>query len=360
MKRRTFLASAFATAAGLSLPAFARKTKVPASESGGKRHPAPSANGPWKSVEITTKVEVQGEAGGRIWLPMPRDNVSYQEHSDTLWNGNFSRAGILRDGTYGERFFYAEWDKAGPCELAATYRVKLRDRSGSEAGTATEASRYLSSGPHLPLDGVVLATAGRITKGEKNADRKARLIYDWMVENTSRDSSVRGCGQGDVKSLLESNAPKGKCVDLSSLFVALCRASGIPAREVFGLRVLPSKLSKSIGKEGDVTGGQHCRAEYFSANRGGWMPVDPADVRKVILEENLGLETPHVSALRRKLFGFWEMNWVAFNSARDFALPPSPGTNVNYLMYPFYAAGGTTKDGMDPKAFQYTIHAREA
>jgi transglutaminase-like putative cysteine protease len=141
--------------------------------------------------------------------------------------------------------------------------------------------------------------------------------------------------------------------------VGLCRATGIPAREVFGLRVAHSKLSKSIGKEGDVSGGQHCRAEFFSASRGGWVPVDPADVRKVILEESLSLESPHVNELRKKFFGFWEMNWVAFNSARDFLLPPSPGTAVNYLMYPYYAAGSFIKDGMDPKDFQYTILAKE-
>ena len=49
--------------------------------------------------------------------------------------------------------------------------------------------------------------------------------------------------------------------------------------------------------------------------------VDPADVRKAVLEEKLGLNDPKIVDLRKRLFGFWEMNWVGFNHARDFALP---------------------------------------
>ncbi len=38
----------------------------------------------------------------------------------------------------------------------------------------------------------------------------------------------------------------------------------------------------------------------------GWVPVDPADVRKVVLEEppgNLPIHDPKAIAMRRKLFG---------------------------------------------------------
>jgi transglutaminase-like putative cysteine protease len=43
----------------------------------------------------------------------------------------------------------------------------------------------------------------------------------------------------------------------------------------------------------------------------GWTPVDPADVRKVVLEEppgNLGMTDPKVVAARKALFGSWEGN----------------------------------------------------
>ena len=56
-------------------------------------------------------------------------------------------------------------------------------------------------------------------------------------------------------------------------------------------------------------------------DRKGWFPIDPADVRKVVLEESLPIDSDKVKALRERLFGNWEMNWVGFNCARDFTLP---------------------------------------
>jgi hypothetical protein len=46
----------------------------------------------------------------------------------------------------------------------------------------------------------------------------------------------------------------------------------------------------------------------------GGVPVDPADVRKVVLEEppgNLPLDDDMVKKARLRLFGSWEMNWMA-------------------------------------------------
>ena len=78
---------------------------------------------------------------------------------------------------------------------------------------------------------------------------------------------------------------------LGALFVGLARASGIAARDVYGIRVADSATWKSLGKSGDITKAQHCRAEFHDA-RCGWVPVDPADVRKVILEEQGGPPLP--------------------------------------------------------------------
>ncbi len=356
MERRKFIQIAGASVAAFAVPAFSRGQNKQKANAGAEA----IASSPWRTVEVTTSVKLHGEAAGKIWLPLPIAKTSYQEHLDTMWNGNFSRAGILKDDAYGACFFYGEWSKPGVIELNTTLRLRIRDRTGVEKAPASEAEVYLKPSKHVPVDGMVKTTSLKIVGKQHDNDRKARDIYEWMVENTSRDKSVRGCGAGDIKPMLETNHLEGKCADLSSLFVGLCRASGVPAREVFGLRVLPSKLSKSIGKEGDVSGAQHCRAEYYSTKQGGWIPVDPADVRKVILEESMTLQDGKVEGLRQKLFGFWEMNWIAFNSARDFTLPPQSGELVNYMMYPYYAAGNTRKDGMDPKNFEYSILAKEA
>ena len=86
--------------------------------------------------------------------------------------------------------------------------------------------------------------------------------------------------------MLETGDLGGKCADIDSLYVGLARAAGLPARDFFGIRVADSNVSKSLGKSGDITRAQHCRAEVY-IDRKGWFPVDPADVRKVVLEESL-------------------------------------------------------------------------
>jgi transglutaminase-like putative cysteine protease len=161
--------------------------------------------------------------------------------------------------------------------------------------------------------------------------------------------------------MLETKNLGGKCADLNALFVGFARSVGIPARDVYGVRVADSASFKCLGKSGDITKAQHCRAEFYLTGRG-WVPVDPADVRKVVLEERPGglpLDDPQVQRARAKLFGAWEMNWMAYNYAHDVKLPGSPGAPVPFLMYPQAETGDTRRDSLDPDQFRYTIKSRE-
>jgi transglutaminase-like putative cysteine protease len=137
----------------------------------------------------------------------------------------------------------------------------------------------------------------------------------------------------------------------------------MPARDVYGLRVAKSKLGyKSLGPSTEtVTKAQHCRAEVYLTEYG-WVPVDPADVRKVMLEEapgNLALSDDKVKAARARLFGSWEMNWMAYNYAQDVELPGSNGAPVHFLMYPQAETAEGRVDSLDPEGFRYEITARE-
>ena len=89
-------------------------------------------------------------------------------------------------------------------------------------------------------------------------------------------SVKQGCGPGDAVATLTSAGMGGKCADLNGLFVALSRASGVPARDVYGVRVAPSAFgfSQLGAKDAVITGAQHCRAEVWIAGRG-WVRVDP-------------------------------------------------------------------------------------
>jgi transglutaminase-like putative cysteine protease len=209
----------------------------------------------------------------------------------------------------------------------------------------------------------VKATANQITSGAKTDVEKARAIYEWIVENTFRDPKIRGCGRGDIRFMLESRDLGGKCADLNALYVGLARAAGLPARDVYGVRVAKSELGyKSLGVASEnVTKAQHCRAEVHLSGYG-WIPVDPADVRKVVLEEppgNLPLDNEMVQRARARLFGSWEMNWMAYSFAQDIALPGSSGAPVGFLMYPQAETNDGRLDSLDPDSFKYEITAKE-
>ena len=47
------------------------------------------------------------------------------------------------------------------------------------------------------------------------------------------------------------------------------------------------------------------RRSFFWRDEG-WFPLDAADVRKVVLEQKLALDSPEVIALRERLFGAWK------------------------------------------------------
>jgi transglutaminase-like putative cysteine protease len=329
----------------------------------------------WRSFEITTSIHVANPAGRtRLWLPLPWSEATpYQRLLDARWDApNSSHAEVVSAGGYDVSMLHVEWpDEKSVGEATLTQRVALRDRrvdlsrATSGAGPAeTRASlaKYLRPTALLPTDGVVKETADKVTRGAHGDIERARSIYEWVVDNTSRDPKTAGCGMGDVGSMLRSGHLSGKCADINGLFVALARASGIPARDAYGIRVAESRLGyQCLGRNGDISKSQHCRAEFYAQNHG-WIPVDPADVRKVVLEESpggLALDNPKVQSVRKALFGGWEMNWVAYNHGHDVDLPGSNGAAIPFLMYP----NGETADGrlnsIDPATFRYEIHSRE-
>ncbi len=137
-------------------------------------------------------------------------------------------------------------------------------------------------------------------------------------------------------------------MDIHSVFVALARASGVPAYEVFGLR-----LAKKGPK--DVSTWQHCRVKFFVPGYG-WVPVDPADVRKAMLTEILNLKDAKMTELSKYYWGAIDPYRVKFGVGRDLTLnPQQKGHPVNYLMYSFAQVGGQTLDGIDPQKFEYKI-----
>jgi transglutaminase-like putative cysteine protease len=361
MQRRSFLQAGAAASLLGSFPRFATAQQLP-------YDPRPAG---WRTFEVTTRVEVLKPTGpSRVWVPVPSVESDYQKVLGNTWSGNGS-ARIMSDGKYGAAMVVSEWSesqKAPVIEVVSVFSTQNRAVDFGKRNPSIKidpATAKFSVAPTelIPTDGIVRKTAYEITRGKSTDLQKARAIYDWIVDNTQRNPKTRGCGVGDIKSMLETGDLSGKCADLNALYVGLARAVNIPARDVYGLRVARSEFGyRSLGVGSpNVTRAQHCRAEVFLTGYG-WVPIDPADVRKVVLEEKpqpTTLADPLVPPVREKLFGAWEMNWVAYNEAHDVKLPGSSGPAVGFLMYPQAETGRERLDSLDPDNFKYTITARE-
>jgi transglutaminase-like putative cysteine protease len=338
-----------------------------------RRFSAQPADPPsWRTFEITTRVEILEPIGRtRVWLPTPLVETPYQRTlGDTYRADNGFVEMVERPGESLDQLV-AEWKPGIAPILTMTSRVSTRDHAVDltkpnvpPPPDLSAFTPFLRPTRFIRTDGIVKTTADQITRGAGTDLERARAIYDWIIEKTFRDPKVKGCGTGDITWMLESGNLGGKCADLNGLFVGLARASGIPARDVFGLRVGPTRRElRSLGLSSEnATRGQHCRAEVYLTGFG-WVPVDPADVRKVVLEEppgNLSTSDTRVRAAHAHLFGAWEMNWIGFNYAHDIVLAGAKRGSIPYFMYPQAETANGRVDSLDADAFRYAITVKES
>ncbi len=361
MKRRSLVLAGGAAAVSASLPLKAQERRF-----------APRPGG-WREFEMTTRIEIKQPKGAtRVWVPLPSIDSEYQKSLDDSWSGNAASTRVASDQAYGARMLVAEFAADNPSPvIEVVSRIRTQDRavdwSRKTAAVAIDPAAmkaWVQPTELMPTDGIVRKTALEITRGARTDLEKTQRVYDWVVDNTHREPKVRGCGVGDIKAMLETGNLSGKCGDINALFVGLMRAAGVPARDVYGIRLVPSAFGyrELGGNPANLKGAQHCRAEVFLKEYG-WVAMDPADVGKV-----MRLETPEwlkdsthpvVRPVKTALFGGWEGNWLAYNTAHDVALPGSPGPKLGFLMYPQAENAAGRYDSLDPDNFKYTISARE-
>jgi transglutaminase-like putative cysteine protease len=307
------------------------------------------------SGRVTMTVDLSGHGSkdiAQVWIPYPVSDT-HQTITNIKIDGTMSSSGIYTEKKFSVPMLHARWDK-GVKNRVLTFsfdvtrqEVIRKNFPDKEAQwDPADYAPYLSQTRLGPIDGEIKKLADSITAGKKSVLGKAKAIYDWTCENTYRNPDTRGCGVGDVYRLLKD--PGGKCADISSIYVALARAAGVPAREILGIRQGKKPVQ-------DISKWQHCWAEFYLPGYG-WVPVDPADVRKMMLKENLTLADEKTTAWRHSFWGGIDAYRIKLGQGRDLVLnPPHSGAPVNYLMYPFAQIGAKTPDWLDPEKFTYKI-----
>ena len=114
----------------------------------------------------------------------------------------------------------------------------------------------LRAGPGIESDApAIVALARRLRGDETDPGKVTKRLVAWMHDSIGRSTTSRGGGALDVLT-----RRRGDSDDFARLFVALARASGIPARPVAGLL---------------LAGGHFYYHAWADVLLGGYVPVDP-------------------------------------------------------------------------------------
>ena len=263
----------------------------------------------------------------RIWIPAAHSD-NFQEVKILSATGDLPLK-KTQESTNGNEMYYAEASRAKQAEVhfEVVYDVVRRERltlniyaPHLEAVKLSDKERKRDLAPDalVPTTGLPADLAVKVTAGKASSLDKARAIYDYVFTTMRYDKTGTGWGRGDV--LYACDAKKGNCTDFHSLFIAMARSQGIPARFEIGFPLPPDKYSGEIA-------GYHCWAEFFEPQHG-WIPVDISEAWKHPEKKDY-------------FFGAHDDNRVQFTMGRDLELSPKQnGKLLNYFVYPYVEVGG--------------------
>jgi len=268
----------------------------------------------------------------RLWIPLPYEDA-FQLVSDLKINSPVPHT-IHRESQYNNRYAYLAVDASkakDPFDVQITFqalrlehRVSLTSTNDLPSQPIVEPARFLQPDRLVPIDGQIAELSHQQTKDVTLPLEKARRIYDYVIATMHYDHDGTGWGRGDA--VWACDAKHGNCTDFHSLFIAMARAAGIPARFEIGFP-LPQNAH-----EGAITG-YHCWAQFY-VNGIGWIPIDASEAWKDKSKQNY-------------FFGATDQNRVMFSLGRDIRLVPAQaGDPLNYFVYPYAELDGQPFTGL--------------
>jgi len=262
----------------------------------------------------------------RVWMPAAQSDA-YQEVKTVSAKGDLP-VKKTRESRFGDEIYFAETNSATQPELHfdVEYDVVRRERVALNSAahvipaslSSTERKEDLQPDALVPVTGLPADLAAKVTQGKTQPLDKARAIYDYVFTTMKYDKTGTGWGHGDV--LYACDAKKGNCTDFHSLFIAMARSQGIPARFEIGFPLPPDKHSAEIA-------GYHCWSDFYIDGKG-WIPVDISEAWKHPDKHDY-------------FFGSHDVNRVQFSMGRDLRLNPAQdGKPLNYFVYPYVEVDG--------------------
>lgn len=218
-----------------------------------------------------------------VYLPVPRDWDSQKSvQIESITPKPFA---INEDPDYGNKMAYFLLPYGIPRNQSREFTIEytfefhethIQVDPAKVGSYNTSDPTYVKHTRQRPADNVesddpeIQKAASGIVGQETNAYLKAKLIYDWIVQNIRYEfPSPWGAKETYLKR-------SGDCGKYTALFCAMAISQGIPCRAVAGLTFkspFPRTYS-SKGSPSDASAyGSHVYAEFYLPDHG-WIPVD--------------------------------------------------------------------------------------
>lgn len=288
------------------------------------------------TLDMTDGSKYPAGKATKAWVPIPVSNNAQKITKLIHKIPDATKTEYTTDSN-GNKVLYVEWDasvapekRTGTVEWDVNRYAVSRDKNfgSKEKGTvdktkfakqlkATERTGSLTSG-------IIKTTSDKIVKDAKakTVYDKAHAIYEWVCENVN----ARSVGSNYAEEVLNhENHIAGGCGGVNSVFVALCRAQGIPADQQFGIRL--------------TKGNTKCRAKFYLPGFG-WVEVDPSQPLRYLEDmdesEVLKHRGPNASGNEAAMWKKWkdenwfgvDETWMETSSGTSVVLSPATSNTV--------------------------------
>lgn len=280
-----------------------------------------------RPVRLTYSVRVAPPAGARqidVWAPVPRD-MAGQRVTDVAWTSSAGTASIADDEETGNRVCHLEVERPeAPIVLTLSCAVvaEAREPGAGEAGPVAPfdaPERHLGADRLVPVGGRFAELGRARTLGRGSTLERARALYEHVRGAMVYDKTGQGWGRGDAD--FACDVGRGNCTDYHSLFLALARSVGIPARFCIGLSLPPARGAGQLS-------GYHCWAEFWDDAARRWVPVDIS-------------EADRFPERAERCFGALDPDRVTLSRGRDLVLVPAQaGPPLNFFVQPHVECDG--------------------
>lgn len=218
-----------------------------------------------------------------LWAAVPGDGPWQQVLERKVVEAPAGWQLVRQPGSRGDMVFVdvpAPANATGPIRIVVESLVRRESPAVDLAAPSTDASintplqkelftdALRTDATFMSADDTIRAMARKACAGEPDPRKKVVRLLEVVADaadHYSKDASKPHCGRGSAEDCMANGG--GCCTDLHSLFIAMARAEGIPARLQMGYRLKP----ENDGKRADP--GYRCWVEFW-LDGSGWVPTD--------------------------------------------------------------------------------------